>query len=61
VSTQLAGATLVALLIAALLFREAINVGLVNLPAPYRRALDRWVVALGAGFAAVVAFHLVTL
>lgn len=59
--TRPLGAALVVLLIVALLVREAINVGFVSASASRRRALDRCVVVLGIGFAAVVAVHLLAL
>jgi hypothetical protein len=59
--TEILGAVLVTLLVAVLLLREAVGLGLLRAPDPARRTIDGSIVVLATLFATVVAVHLVSL
>lgn len=60
-TAQTIGVVLVTPLIAALLLREAVGLGLVKVSGSARRVLNRSIVALAVSFLAAITVHLVTL
>lgn len=59
--TEVLGGTLVAVLVAVLLAREALSTGLLRASEPVRRGLDVSIPVLVAAFVTVVAVHLIAL